>query len=292
VSCRAILIAGPTASGKSALALRLAVERGGVVINADSMQVYSDLSILTARPGPSETAVVRHMLYGCVAGSEPYSVGRWLVDAQGAIEACWQEGALPIVTGGTGLYFKALLQGLAPIPSTPASIRAHWRDEARRLGAGGLHDLLKARDPRSASLLRPTDTQRLTRALEVLDATGRSLSAWQQEPGTPVLRMEEVLALVVAPDRETLRRRADTRLDAMMAAGALEEVRALVAKGYAEDLPVMRALGVPPLAAALRGVIPLAEAVDRAKIDTRQYIKRQETWLRRNMMSWTSLDTQ
>ena len=283
---RAILIAGPTASGKSALALALARRHGGVIVNADSMQVYRELAILTARPGPEDLAAAPHTLYGYVAGNEPYSVGRWVRDAEQAILECRQNGLVPVVVGGTGLYFKALIQGLSPIPPIPGPIRRHWRAEADRLGPEGLYAILAERDPLTAARLRPTDPQRLTRALEVLEATGRPLAAWQAEPGRPVIDGAGALRLVLAPDRAELHRRADARFDAMMAAGALEEARALAARGYAGDLPIMRALGLPPLIAAAEDRLDLEAAVSRAKLDTRQYIKRQETWLRRHMAGW------
>lgn len=289
---RAILIAGPTASGKSAWAVRLAVRHHGVVINADSMQVYRDLSVLTARPGPAELAAAPHALYGHVGGDEPYSVGRWIVDAAGAIAACQREGRLPIVVGGAGLYFKALLEGLSPIPAIPPSIREHWRAEARRLGPAALHAVLAARDWKTAAQLRPSDPQRLTRALEVLDATGRPLAEWQRDKGKPVIEERDVLRFVVSLDRDELVARADARFDAMMAAGALAEVRALAAKGYSDDVPLMRALGVRPLIAAAQGRIALAAAVAEAKIETRRYIKRQQTWLRRNMITWNGINSQ
>jgi tRNA dimethylallyltransferase len=283
---RAILIAGPTAAGKSALALELARRHGGVVINADSMQVYRELRILTARPAERETAELPHALYGHVAAADAYSVGRWLADAKATIEGAWREGRMPVVVGGTGLYFKALLEGLAPIPEIAADIRAHWRQEADRLGPEALHRLLAARDPVTAARLRPSDPQRLARALEVLEATGRPLSAWQQEKGKPLLREEETERHVLAPPRAGLVERTDARLERMIAAGALNEVRRLAGLGLARDLPAMRAVGVPPLLAAVDGRLELAEAVARAKLDTRQYVKRQATWLRRNMMSW------
>ena len=289
---RAILIAGPTASGKSALAVRLAQRHDGVVINADSMQVYRNLEILTARPAASDLKAARHALYGYVAGDEPYSVGRWMADVAEVMAECWANGITPILTGGTGLYFKALLEGLSPIPAIPAPLREHWRAEAQRLGPAALHALLSARDLATAAKLPPTDPQRLTRALEVLDATGRGLADWQREPGRPVLDESETLRLVVSHERAELHRRSNARFDAMIAAGAVEEARALAAQGYSSELPVMRALGVAPLIAAAESRLPLAEAVEQAKLDTRQYIKRQETWLRRNMMSWKWTSTQ
>ena len=283
---RAILIAGPTAAGKSALALALAQRHDGIVINADSMQVYRDLRILTARPSQCDIEAVPHALYGYVPGDAAFSAGRWLADAILALEDAWRRGKVPIVVGGTGLYFKALLEGLSPIPEVPAAIRSHWRDEAQRIGAQALHDLLAVRDPPTAARLRPTDTQRLTRALEVVVATGRGLSDWHNEAGRPVLSEAVTLRHVVAPHRSVLQARADARFDAMIAAGAIDEVRRLAALGLPRDVPVMRALGVPPLLAAIEGRGRLADAITRAKLDTRQYIKRQDTWLRRNMMSW------
>ena len=289
---RAILIAGPTASGKSALAARLAARHNGVVVNADSMQVYRDLRILTARPREEEEQRVPHALYGHVSGAVPYSVGSWLRDVQAVLEDCRRVGLLPIVTGGTGLYFKALVEGLAPIPLIPQPIRDHWRAEAIRLGAAGLHSLLSRSDPDTAAMLKVSDTQRLTRAMEVWEATGKGLAAWQQQPGVPLVPVHEALRLVVTVDREALHARADARFDQMMAEGAWDEVRGLAALGYSAELPVMRALGVAPLIAALLGQLEFGAAVSLSKRDTRQYIKRQETWLRRNMMSWNAISTQ
>ncbi len=289
---RAILIAGPTASGKSALAIRLAQRYGGIVVNADSMQVYADLAILTARPGEADLRAAPHALYGYVGGGESYSVGRWLEDVAAVLAECHRSGRVPVITGGTGLYFKALLDGLSPIPRIPVAVREHWRCEAAALGAARLHEILAARDPETAARLRPEDTQRLTRALEVLDATGRSLSDWQREPGIPLIAHEDTLPLVVTLERAELHRRADARLDSMMAAGALAEVEALAAQGYATDAPVMRALGVGPFMQAIAGRIAVATALERTKLDTRQYIKRQETWLRRNMITWKCVSAQ
>jgi tRNA dimethylallyltransferase len=288
---RPILIAGPTASGKSALALRLARERGGVVINADSMQVYSDLRILTARPMPEEEEQAPHRLYGHVAANDAYSVARWLADVGEVLETTAREGRTPIIVGGTGLYFKALTEGLSPIPEIAGEIRRRWRQQAEAAGEGELHRLLQARDPAMAKRLAPGDTQRLTRALEVLDATGRSLAEWQEMPGRPLLRVEAADCIVVRMPREELRDRCDRRFDAMIAAGALDEVAALVSKRLAADLPAMRALGVTPLAAHIAGETSLEAAVARAKSETHQYVKRQETWLKRNMNTWKTYTT-
>jgi tRNA dimethylallyltransferase len=282
----AILIAGPTASGKSALALALAEERGGAIINADSMQVYCELSVLTARPSPADESCAPHLLYGHVPGREAYSAALFMSEAAHAIASVRQRGLMPIIVGGTGLYFKALLEGLSPIPQIPGEIRDFWRQQADRVGAAALHATLKVRDPEMAARLRPTDPQRIVRALEVLEATGRSLAAWQAVPGTPVLAAEHCERLVVLPDRDALRRRCEERLDAMMEQGALEEVAALRDLKLDPDLPVMRALGVKPMLAHLAGASSRAEALEQSKAETRQYAKRQVTWLRRNMITW------
>ena len=290
--CRAILIAGPTASGKSALALALAERLGGAVINTDSMQVYRELRVLTARPTPEEEARAPHLLYGFVAAREGYSAGRYLEDAGRAIAEAKEQGRLPIFVGGTGLYFNALLEGLSPIPPTPSDIRAHWRSEAQRIGAEALHEVLRQRDAEMAARLRPSDPQRIVRALEVLDATGRSLAEWQSLPGQGVLNEEETVRLVLLPDRAELYQRCDVRFDAMLRNGALDEVAHLRDLQLDPELPVMTAHGVPHLMAALAGRIDLETAAARAKADTRHYAKRQFTWIRRNMQSWMRANTQ
>ncbi len=291
-SKRAILIAGPTASGKSGLALRIAVQVGGTIINADSMQVYRELSIITARPTEAEMAEVPHRLYGFLPAADAYSVGRYVLDAAAAIAAVQAEGRVPIVVGGTGLYFKALLEGLSPIPAIDPAVRERWRARAEAEGAPALHALLATQDPEAASRLMPSDKQRIVRALEVAESTGRPLSAWQRQPGEPVLRADETLRLLVVAEREALMQRIDARFDAMLEAGVLEEVRAFAALGLSEELPAVRAHGVRPLMRYLRGELSLAEAVEGSKAETRQYAKRQVTWHRRNMMSWNALDTQ
>ncbi len=289
---RAILIAGPTASGKSRLALDIATRIDGVIINADSMQVYEDLSILTARPPLADLAVAPHRLYGFVPGSEPYSVGRYVTDAELAISECAESGQIPILVGGTGLYFKALLDGLSPIPPIPRPVREHWRAEVARLGPERLHEILSERDPEMASRLQTSDPQRIVRALEVLDATGQSLAEWQRIPGVPTVSGATAIKMVIDTDREELYEKSDARLDAMLAAGALDEVARLAARKLDPNLPVMRAIGVQPLLAHLRGRIDLDTALDATKTETRNYIKRQLTWLRRNMISWKWLNAQ
>lgn len=286
---QAVLIAGPTASGKSRLALEIAQLTGGVVVNADSMQVYSDLSILTARPSDADQAEAEHALYGFLPASDAYSVGRYVADVRRLIERLGREGRLPIIVGGTGLYFRALLQGLSPIPSVPDEIRSRLRAEAQSCPSEVLHARLSAVDPVMAARLVPSDRQRIVRALEVIEATGRSLDHWQRLPGVPVLDEAQTLRLVLDVPRVELYRRCDTRLEAMLDEGALDEVRALLAQKLDPELPLMRAVGVEALAAHIAGHLDRDEAIRQAQTQTRNYAKRQLTWLRRNMMSWGSM---
>jgi len=282
----AILIGGPTASGKSAVALSLAERLGGAVINADSMQLYRELRVLTARPTEADERRAPHRLYGIVPASEAFSVGRWFDAAKGAIAAARGEGRVPVLVGGTGLYFKVLLEGLAPVPDIPAELRAHWREKSDRLGAEALHRELASRDPGMAMKLKKSDPQRIVRALEVIDATGVSLSEWQGTPAAPVLDPGSVLRLVVAPEREPLYAAIDTRFDRMVEAGAIEEVEALLALDLDDSLPAMRAHGVRELRAYLAGASSLGEAMAKAKTESRRYAKRQMTWARRYMADW------
>ncbi|MGH6735782.1 MAG: tRNA (adenosine(37)-N6)-dimethylallyltransferase MiaA [Methyloceanibacter sp.] len=282
----AVLIAGPTASGKSAAALAMAKRLGDTIINADSMQVYRELAVLTARPSPDEMTAVPHRIYGTVPASQAYSVGRWLEDASAAIAEARSEGRVPILAGGTGLYFKALLEGLSPIPDIPPETRAFWRERSESLGTEGLYRELASRDPVMAAQVRPTDPQRIVRALEVIDATGVSLAQWQGAEGSPMLRSDTVLKLVVAPERDVVYRAIDSRFDRMIAAGALDEVDALMALDLDPGLPAMRAHGVRELAAYLAGAMTLDEAAAKAKTETRRYAKRQMTWLKRFMADW------
>jgi tRNA dimethylallyltransferase len=276
----ALLIAGPTASGKSALALKLARERNGIVINADALQVYGELRILSARPSREEEAAVPHRLYGHVSGTEPYSVARWLADASRDVEAAWSAGLLPIVTGGTGLYFKALEQGLAEVPPIAPEVREQWRGVT-----GDVHAELAARDPAMAARLNPADRQRIVRALEVIEGTGRSLLDWQREgQHSAIPQGVNVERHFLDVPRAELHDRASRRFDQMMAQGALDEVRPLL--HLDPQLPMMKAIGVPELAAHLRGELSLDEAVTQAKAATRQYIKRQTTWWRGQMKHW------
>ena len=282
---RAVLIAGPTASGKSALALAVA-ERAGhaVIVNADSMQVYRDLTVLTARPSAAEEARVPHALFGMVDGGQAYSVARYIEDAGRVLAATWAEGRTAIVVGGTGLYFKALLEGLSPVPAIEPAIRQRLRDQAAEAGAARMHALLAVEDPVMATRLVPTDTQRITRALEVIEATGRSLADWQLQPGSPVLDEARAACFVLTPPRKALLRRCDQRFDAMIDAGVIAEVMAFQARRLSPELPVMRALGVRPLIAHIEGRLPIDAAGEQAKAETRQFAKRQMTWLKRHMI--------
>ncbi len=279
----AILIAGPTASGKSALALALAERLGGEVINADSMQVYRDLRIITARPTPDEEHRAPHRLYGHVDAAENYSVGRWCSDAAAALDAAHAVGKAAIVVGGTGLYFNTLTRGIAAVPPIPAEIRKDVRARLANEGAPALHAELSARDPAGAARLRPGDRARVTRALEVVLATGRSLFDWHDDNKPPTLDLAGVAKIFLMPERDELLKRIDTRFDAMMASGALDEVRALAARELDPNLPAMKAHGVPWLVRHLKGEIALAEAVEGGKRDTRQYTKRQATWFRNQL---------
>ena len=283
---RAILIAGPTASGKSALAMRLATDLNGVIINADSMQVYRELSILTARPTREDEQQVPHALYGFVSAADAYSAGRYAMDAAQAIAEAHDRRQMPIIVGGTGLYFKVLLEGLSPVPAIDPAVRARWRQQGAARPAAELHALLQSRDPVMAARLMPGDRQRIVRALEVLESTGQSLARWQATAGSPILREEGTVRLLVLPDRATHADTISVRFEAMLAAGALAEVRALMALGIPADRPIMGALGVAELAAHLAGSAPLERASAAAIAATRQYAKRQLTWYRRNMIAW------
>jgi tRNA dimethylallyltransferase len=291
IDMRPILIAGPTASGKSGLALRLAEHLGGVVINADSMQVYRELRILTARPGPAEEVRVPHALYGFVAGADSYSAGRYAADVARVLTDACREGRRPIIVGGTGLYFKALGEGLSPIPPIPDEVRAHWRAEAADKGAAHVHGVLTARDAEMAQRLAPGDTQRIARALEVLDATGISLADWQRMPRAPVLDLAGTIPLVVSVEREELSRRIDLRFLTMMERGALDEALQLKAVDLDPSLPLMTALGVRPLLAYLAGELSRDAAIAAGQTETRQYAKRQVTWAGSNMIAWTRIET-
>ena len=277
-----VIVTGPTAGGKSGLALELAEAFDGVVINADSMQVYRDLEILTARPGAGALARAPHRLYGALPGHERCSAGRWRALALAEIAAARAAGKLPLVVGGTGLYLSALIEGLAQVPEVPAAAQEAAEARHRELGGPGLHAELAARDPAMAARLEPGDSQRLIRAWGVLEATGRSLAAWQAAGvaagGDNVAG--RFLRLVRLPPRAALYAACDARFLAMVARGALDEVRRLRERGLDPRLPVMRALGVRELGQHLDGALSLDAAVARAQQATRNYAKRQMTWLR------------
>ncbi len=274
----ALIVAGPTCSGKSALALGLAERLGGMVINADAMQCYRELRVITARPSAAEEALVPHRLYGVRPAAEPGHAAWWRDAALEAMAQARASGRLPIVCGGTGLYFWSLVHGIADIPGVPEHVRAEARGMLAELGPQRLHDALAEVDPATAATLRPSDSQRLARAWEVWRATGRGLSAWQAQPGTPA--PWRFAALLLDPPRAALRAAIAARFAAMLEQGALAEVRALLALGLDAALPAMRAHGVPELAAHLRGEITLAEAERRAVLVTGQYTRRQATWFR------------
>jgi tRNA dimethylallyltransferase len=275
-----IVVAGPTASGKSRAALDVAEEFGGAVINADSMQVYRELDILSARPDICQTARVPHLLYGFMPAAQACSAGRWLEMAAAAVSEVRAMGRIPVFAGGTGLYIKALTEGLAPVPEIPDEIRTRARALHQELGGERFRDRLAALDPQAASDLPAGDTQRLIRAFEVMQATGRTLKEWQAEhPSSPPI--EGVFASVVLiPPRDALYATINTRFSRMMEGGALDEARALFSLGLDAGLPAMKALGVRELVRHLRGETELEQAVELAMRGTRQYAKRQFTWLR------------
>jgi len=279
----AVLIAGPTASGKSALALELALATGGIVINADSMQVYRDLRIITARPSQDEEARAPHRLYGHVDAAVNFSAGAWVADAAKVLEEAKAEARLPIFIGGTGLYFKALTAGLSVVPPIPAEVREDVRARLERNGAEALHAELARRDSLAAERLNLRDRTRIARALEVVEATGRSLLDWHREGQPPLLPKDSFRAVFLAPDRDALYARIDARFDAMLDAGALEEVERLAARQLDPLLPAMKAHGVPALIRHLRGELSLEQAATIGRADTRHYAKRQFTWFRHQL---------
>jgi tRNA dimethylallyltransferase len=281
----AVLIAGPTASGKSALAIRLARALGGVVINADSMQVYRDLRVITARPSAEEEALVPHRLYGHVDGAVNFSVGRYMADAVHVLDEL-EAGATPVFVGGTGLYFKALTDGLSAIPAVPHAVREAVRAESVGRDTRELHRILLERDPETARRLRPSDRLRIQRALEIVAATGRPITSFQGERRPGPLAGLPLIKVFLEPNRDELRRRIDARFAAMVEQGALNEVRALGERRLDPMLPVMRAHGVPGLLAHLRGETSLEEAIARGQGDTRRYAKRQFTWFRHQLPDW------
>lgn len=280
-----LLIMGPTASGKSALALSAAKTFDGVVINADSMQVYKELQVITARPDSIMTQAAPHRLYGFLSGDDVCSAARWADLAAAEVLAARDAGKLPIVVGGTGLYFRALTQGMSPIPDIPADVRQTARQEHAELGAEAYHARLAQADPEIAARLPIGDSQRIMRAWEVYLATGTPLSEWQKLPPTPPKLDLPSLTLALMPDRQVLYDRCDMRFDQMVDTGALDEVAELRTLNLDPSLPVMKALGVPELIDYLAGEKSRDAAVTDAKTGTRRYAKRQMTWLRNQIIA-------
>ncbi len=275
----AILVAGPTASGKSALALQLAERLGGAVINADSMQIYRELRIITARPSEEDLARAPHALYGVRPAAEAGTAAWWRGAALAEMASAWERGRVPILCGGTGLYFAALTEGLSDIPAIPEAAREEARRLLAEIGPAALHTRLDAIDPETAATLRPTDSQRVARAYEVATGTGKGLRAWQREGGTGPAPWH-FASILLDPPRQELRHSIAARWAGMMSAGAVEEVRALGALGLDPSLPAMRAHGVPELLAHLAGRMTLPAASERTILNTGQYTKRQATWFR------------
>ena len=284
MSLDAVLIAGPTASGKSALAMELAENLGGIIINADSMQVYCELAVLTARPSAADEMCIPHRLYGHVKASERYSVGRYQEEAARALAEARSGNRVAIFTGGTGLYFDALVKGLSPIPAVPVEIREGVRRRFETMGREPFFEEFARRDRQTASKLRVSDTQRIQRAAAVLEATGRPLAEWQDISGRPVLAGLRVARLVLAPSREVLFERIDRRLELMARQGALEEARLLL--DLDPTLPAAKAVGLPQLQGYLTGLASLESAIGEAQLATRHYVKRQMTWFRNRMREW------
>ncbi|QIE55242.1 tRNA (adenosine(37)-N6)-dimethylallyltransferase MiaA [Pikeienuella piscinae] len=285
---RPLLIAGPTGAGKSAFALKAAAE-GGVVVNADASQVYAGWRILTARPSAADEGLAPHRLYGHVDPARRYSVGDWLRDLALTLTEAREAGLRPVIVGGTGLYFAAATQGLAPIPQVPETVRA---GVAARLTAEGLAALaheLTARDPETAATADLQNPMRVARALEVLEATGRGLASWREETGPPLIGDAD--RMLILPERGALYARLDRRFDAMLAEGVLEEARAMRARRLNPALPAMKAVGAPALFAHLDGEIGLDEAAERARRATRNYAKRQMTWARSRMNDWPKAES-
>ncbi|WP_069299409.1 tRNA (adenosine(37)-N6)-dimethylallyltransferase MiaA [Neptunicoccus sediminis] len=287
-----ILIAGPTASGKSALALRLAALTNGCVINADALQVYDCWSVLSARPDKTEMAQAPHWLYGHIGKYDSYSTGHWLRDVESCLQKARAQGLRPIIVGGTGLYFGALTQGLAPIPPVPEAIRAAGNALREQSGKEGFIAELTAEDPETLAGLDANNPARLQRAWEVLRATGKGLSRWQADTPPPLVAPHRAVRLHLDADRDWLAERIGRRFDQMMELGALEEVKAYVADGWDGTLPSAQAIGAKELVAHLHQELDLPSAIESAKIQTRQYAKRQRTWFRKRMADWTPLDPQ
>lgn len=294
---RAVLIAGPTASGKSSLALFEAecANCAGlrpIIVNADSMQVYRELRIISARPTAADEAQVSHALYGFVSSDDVFNTGRWF-DAMAQLLDGLDDDDVPIIVGGTGLYFKALLEGFARVPDIPIAVRKRLRAQFVDEGAEEMHHRLAALDPQMAGELKSMDGQRILRALEVIEVTGKSILYWQQQAqAAPLLQAKDCRKIIALPERDILYARINARFDAMVSEGALEEVDALAKLGLDWDLPAMKAIGVPQFMAHLEGSMALEDAIADAKQESRRYAKRQMTWLRNQMgEEWQRLNT-
>jgi tRNA dimethylallyltransferase len=281
----AVLIAGPTASGKSGVGLALAAELNGEIVNADSMQVYQDLRIVTARPSEEDEASCPHHLYGQIPAGELFSTGQWLDAVVPVVEEIAARGRVPIVLGGTGLYFRALTEGFVEVPAIPDEVRRQTREEVEAIGSSKAHKLLSDVDARWALKVHENDPQRIARGLEVYRATGRALSDWHDEPVEPALSLP-FLKIVLEPDRDWLYDRINRRFATMVEEGALAEVGELLSLGLPPTLPVMKALGVPELGSHLRGDMGLEEAIALGQTRSRQYAKRQSTWFKQQMIAW------
>lgn len=289
---KAILIAGATASGKSRLAVELAKRLDGAVINADSMQVYRELRVLTARPSPDDEARVPHHLYGHVSAADSYSVARWLRDLERVLGEVRAAGQRPIVVGGTGMFFTAVTEGLADVPGIPAATRTRIREALKTSGAEALHAELAVKDPAMAARLRATDGQRIARALEVIESTGRSLAVWQGGGTPPLIPLQDADAFLLELDRKDLYARIDTRFVQMIGQGALDEARAFADRRFDPDVPASKALGLRALIEAVEGRSTLDTAVATGQIQSRHYAKRQLTWFRNRFIAWNHIITQ
>ena len=286
----AILITGPTASGKSALAVELAKRHDGVVVNADSMQVYDTLRVLTARPSEEEMQGVPHHLYGHVPAGAAYSTGGWLRDVSALLPTLRAAGRLPVFVGGTGLYFKALTGGLSDMPEIPEALRKALRSRLLEEGTDGLYAELAVADPAMAANLNRQDGQRIVRALEVMKATGRSIADFQGQSGLVIIDAAQASKIVLLPDRAVLHQRINGRFEKMLQQGAEDEVRALLALDLPAEAPVMKAIGVSQITAMVRGEMTRDEVLEKGAAATRQYAKRQMTWFRNQMdESWERL---
>ena len=278
-----LVIAGPTASGKSALALDAAVALNGVVINCDAMQIYKDIPVIAATPSAADKAKVPHFLYELYDVTKRGNVVDWLNLCVAQIRRCWAEHKLPIVVGGTGMYIDALIKGATPIPEVPSEIRQAMHQRLRQEGLLRLYIDLQQKDPEMAAKLSPNDTTRIVRALEIITATGKKLSEWYQMPLVQKLPEAQFKVVKIVPPIADIESRCRLRLDAMVAEGALDEITALLERGIDEGLPAMKALGVPELSLAVKGEMLLSAALELAKLHTRQYAKRQRTWLKNKL---------